>query len=216
LWINIPICKWCVTLSDGGVTGVWQTALAHIRTDWLLWGQADLESDPLTDIPALLRAYEPGVDAIAGWRQQRGDGKVLASTLANQSCHQAFGLNIHDMNWIKLIRREALMAVPIERTTHRFLLAALAGLGYRVIETPTPWHPRFAGESKFGKKRLLTSARDFLGVLSWFYIERRLRVVTQAAISLHKSTGVALKAAKNAFSQQMHEELQGLAYHRSR
>ncbi|MEM9162307.1 MAG: glycosyltransferase family 2 protein, partial [Cyanobacteria bacterium P01_F01_bin.4] len=37
-----------------GVTAVWQTALDHVQTDWIFWGQADLESDPLTDLPALL------------------------------------------------------------------------------------------------------------------------------------------------------------------
>ncbi|WP_326520845.1 glycosyltransferase family 2 protein, partial [Leptothoe spongobia] len=155
-----------------GVAAVWQTALSHVKTTWIFWGQADLESDPATDIPALLRAYRPGVVAISGWRQQRGDGKSQASHLANRACQHAFGLQIHDMNWIKLVRKDALEGLPIELITHRYLLAVLAGLGHPVVEVATPWHPRFSGVSKFGKKRLLTSGRDFLRVLVWFYLTR--------------------------------------------
>ncbi|MEM9163541.1 MAG: glycosyltransferase family 2 protein, partial [Cyanobacteria bacterium P01_F01_bin.4] len=117
-------------------------------------------------------AYQPGRVAIAGWRQQRGDGKITASQLANRACRWAFGLKIHDMNWIKLVRRDALVGLPIELITHRFLLAVLARLGHSVVEVATPWHPRFSGASKFGKKRLVTSAQDFLRVLVWFYLER--------------------------------------------
>ncbi len=157
-----------------GVTGVWKTALAHVKTDWILWGQADLESDPRTDIPLLLQACTPGVDAVAGWRQKRGDGKIFASKLANTACRLFFGLKIHDMNWIKLVRRDLLSSLPVEKITHRYLLAVLAAQGYNVTETPTPWHPRHSGKSKFGKKRLLTSALDFARLWWWFYTEGRL------------------------------------------
>ena len=151
-----------------GVIGVWKTAIAHVTTDWIFWGQADLESDFRTDLPLLLEACVPGVDAVAGWRQKRGDGKILASTLANSTCRWAFGLEIHDMNWIKLVRRDALANLPIDVITHRYLLAVLAGLGYRVTEVASPWHPRFSGKSKFGRGRLVSSAKDFWKVWLWF------------------------------------------------
>ena len=151
-----------------GVTEVWQTALAHVTTDWVFWGQADLESDFQTDLPLLLEACVPGVDAVAGWRQRRGDGKIFASTLANFACRLAFGLKIHDMNWIKLVRRDLLAFLPLEVITHRYLLAILAGWGYHIIEVPTPWHPRHSGKSKFGRGRLIASAADFLRVWWWF------------------------------------------------
>ena len=151
-----------------GVTGVWKTALAHVTSDWILWGQADLESDPRTDIPLLLSAYRPGIDAVAGWRQQRGDGKVRASKLANFACRSIFGLQIHDMNWIKLVRRDLLSAELLDKTTHRYLLAVLAGQGHQVTEVPTPWHPRYSGKSKFGSGRLLSSGIDFLKLLGWW------------------------------------------------
>jgi glycosyltransferase involved in cell wall biosynthesis len=157
-----------------GVTGVWKTALDHVETDWIFWGQADLESDPRSDLPLLLKACVPGVDAVAGWRQKRGDGKIFASKLANTTCRLLFGLKIHDMNWIKLVRRDLLLALPVEKITHRYLLAVLAAQGYNVTEVPTPWHPRYSGTSKFGKKRLLTSAVDFIKLWWWFQTQGHL------------------------------------------
>lgn len=154
-----------------GVARVWDTALDHVKTDWIFWGQADLESDPRTDIPLLLEACKPGVDGVAGWRQKRGDGKVIASTVANSACRLLFGLKIHDMNWIKLVRRDILSNLPVETITHRYLLAILAAQGYNITEVPTPWHPRFSGKSKFGKKRLISSAIDFTKLSWWFVVE---------------------------------------------
>ncbi|AFY33303.1 glycosyltransferase family 2 protein [Calothrix sp. PCC 7507] len=151
-----------------GVTGVWKTALAYVKTDWIFWGQADLESDPRTDLPLLLKACTSECDAVAGWRQKRGDGKIFASKFANLACRLLFGLKIHDMNWIKLVRRDLLLTLPIEKVTHRYLLAVLAAQGYNITEVATPWHPRYAGTTKFGKKRLFTSAIDFVKLWWWF------------------------------------------------
>ncbi|NET56891.1 MAG: glycosyltransferase family 2 protein [Symploca sp. SIO2E6] len=153
-----------------GVTQVWKTALTQVQTDWLFWGQGDLESDPRVDVPTLLNAATMGVDAIAGWRQNREDGKICSSQLANRVCQLAFGMTIHDMNWVKLIRRDALVDLPLELVTHRYLLAVLSAMGYRVIEVPTPWYPRFSGVSNFGYGRLFTSTLDFIRVLVWFYL----------------------------------------------
>ncbi len=156
-----------------GLTGVLRTALAHTTSDWLYLTPADLESDPQTDLPLLLAACQPGVDVVAGWRQKRRDGKTLASWLANFACRLAFGLKIHDMNWIKLMRRDVLATLPLEQVTYRYLLPVLAGWGYQIVEVPTPWYPRQAGKSKFGRKRLVSSAIAFLKLWWWFQTEGR-------------------------------------------
>jgi|GEM_PF-5562799 len=151
-----------------GVTAVWQTALAHTKTEWIFWGQADLESDPSKDIPLLLKACSPQVDAVAGWRQNRGDGKVFASSFANTACKVVFGQKIHDMNWIKLVRRSLVAELPLNVVSHRYILPVLKGKGYNVIEVPTPWNPRYSGKSKFGKKRFIDSALTFSKLLLWW------------------------------------------------
>jgi dolichol-phosphate mannosyltransferase len=155
-----------------GVTGVWKTAIANTTSDWIFWGQADLESNPELDIPILLEACTKKVHGVAGWRQNRGDGKKLASRIANTICRLLFGLKIHDMNWIKLVPRELVASLPMDIVTHRYLLAVLSGLGYNITEVPTPWFPRYSGSSKFGKKRLLSSSLDFMRAFSWFVRKR--------------------------------------------
>lgn len=185
-----------------GVAEVWKTAVAEASTDWILWGQADLESDPRTDIPALLENCIPGVDAIAGWRQKRGDGKNMASSIANKACRIAFGLKIHDMNWTKLVRRELLTELPITLITHRYLLAVLAGQGHTVTETPTPWYPRFSGQSKFGKKRLFTSAVDFSRALSWFYILQPIQSNASYVSTWMNDIALSFRAGYRVFRMQ--------------
>ncbi|NEO50598.1 MAG: glycosyltransferase family 2 protein [Moorea sp. SIO4A3] len=175
-----------------GVAAVWRTAVTNTNTDWIFWGQADLESDFKTDLPALLEACGPDVDGVAGWRQKRGDNKLVASKFANTSCRLAFGMNIHDMNWIKLVRRDLLTPLPIEKITHRFLLAVLAGQGYNITEVATPWHNRYSGVSKFGRKRLLKSAIDFSRVFWWFYIENPVVRLNQYTSGLVKASNFGM------------------------
>lgn len=186
-----------------GVAEVWVTALRHAKTDWIFWGQADLESDPRSDIPALLNAYRPGVDAIAGWRQGRGDGKLMASSTANLACRIVFASPIHDMNWIKLVRRDLLSSLPVALITHRYLLPVLSAQGYTVIETPTPWHERFSGSSKFGRKRLFTSARDFMRTAVWFYGLQPIERVGIYALAALKAISVGVTAAKRSWNLQL-------------
>ncbi len=184
--------------SPRGVTQVWKTALTQVQTDWLFWGQGDLESDPRMDIPALLNATTTGVDAIAGWRQNRGDGKTGSSQLANRVCRLAFGMTIHDMNWIKLIRRDVLADLPLELITHRYLLAILSAMGYCVTEVPTPWYPRFSGVSNFGYGRLVTSSFDFIRVLLWFYLnlgKKKLFLRLPYAVVPGASPGIQLNSS---------------------
>jgi dolichol-phosphate mannosyltransferase len=166
-----------------GVTGVWMTAIANTKTDWIFWGQADLESDPETDIPILLEACTKGVHGVAGWRQNRGDGKTLASKVANTTCQLVFNSKIHDMNWIKLVPRALVATLPMETVTHRYMLAVLAGFGYNITEVATPWHPRFSGKSKFGKKRLVSSAVDFSRMLAWFVPKLFTNTFKQSTLS---------------------------------
>jgi dolichol-phosphate mannosyltransferase len=78
------------------------------------------------------------------------------------------------MNWIKLVRRDLLSSLPVEKITHRYLLAILAAQRYNITEVATPWHARYSGKSKFGKGRLLTSAIDFVKLWWWFQTEGHL------------------------------------------
>jgi len=187
-----------------GVTGVWKTAIANTESDWILWGQADLESNPELDFPLLLTSCVHGVHGVAGWRQNRGDGKNLASKVANLTCCLVFGLKIHDMNWIKLIPRELVACLPMDTVTHRYMLAVLSGFGYQITEVATPWYPRHSGQSKFGKKRLLSSAIDFTRAFCWF-ISKRL--FNQELQSKSQSKALPLKHVFNEPNTEVYKKI---------
>ena len=121
---------------------------------------ADLESDPLLDLPALEAA---DLDVVAGWRQGRRDRKVLASKIYNWVMAQLAGVHVHDGNWIKAMRREVVASFPPLRSDwHRFLLMIAAHNGFRIGEVPTSYQPRLAGSSKFGWERIPKSFLDVL------------------------------------------------------
>ena len=206
LCASYPYLKTICHSKRRGVTGVWKTAIAHVDTEWIFWGQADLESNFQTDLPLLLEACVPGVDGVAGWRQQRGDGKVMASKFANLACRMFFGLKIHDMNWIKLVRRDILTEIPFNIVTHRYLLAVLAGWGYNITEVFTPWHPRFSGESKFGRGRLIASGISFLRALCWFHVERQLHQPRLYISAAFKAIHVGSRAGREAFELQVQSD----------
>jgi glycosyltransferase involved in cell wall biosynthesis len=121
---------------------------------------ADLESDPETDIPLLLRTLDQGYDVVSGWRQGRRDGKRHASRLANWACRLLFGLDVHDLNWIKAFRREVTDGLALRSQWHRYILVMAHHDGYRIGEVKVPYRAREAGRSKFGLGRLPVSAID--------------------------------------------------------
>ena len=152
-----------------GLTAALRTGFQAVRGEFILFLPADLESDPVTDIPALLGKLDEGYDAVSGWRQGRKEGKVFASAIYNATSRWLFGLTLHDMNWIKGFRREVIETLPPLRSDwHRFLLHIAAHQGYRIGEVPTPWQRRRAGRSKFGFSRIPISFLDVIVI--WFLL----------------------------------------------
>lgn len=152
-----------------GLTAALRTGFRAARGGVIVFLPADLESDPETDIPLLLSKLDEGYDVVAGWRQGRRDGKIVASAIYNWTCRRLFGVQAHDMNWIKAFRREVIESLPPLRSDwHRFLLMIAAHQGFRVGEVQTPYRPRPAGRSKFGIRRIPISLLDVLVV--WFLL----------------------------------------------
>jgi glycosyltransferase involved in cell wall biosynthesis len=147
-----------------GMTAGMQRMFHASRGDIVILIPADMESDPLADIPTLVRAMEAHkLDVVAGWRQGRRDGKVMASALYNFVMRTLANVPVHDGNWIKAMRREVVENLPPLRSDwHRFLLMIAAHQGFRIGETPTFYQPRKAGISKFGWERIPISLLDVL------------------------------------------------------
>jgi glycosyltransferase involved in cell wall biosynthesis len=148
-----------------GLTAALRTGFRHVQGDVVIFLPGDMESDPEEDIPRLLAKLSEGYDVVAGWRQGRRDRKVFASRIYNLVSRWLFGVQAHDMNWIKAFRREVIDALPPLRSDwHRFILMMAASDGFRVGEVPTSYRPRQRGRSKFGLGRIPVSFLDVLVV----------------------------------------------------
>lgn len=149
-----------------GMTTALQTMFVASRGDIVILIPADMESDPLLDVPALVRAMEANdLDVVAGWRQGRKDTKVVASAIYNFIMQRMAGVPVHDGNWIKAMRREVVETFPPLRSDwHRFLLMIAVHNGFTVGEVQTHYQPRPAGSSKFGWERIPKSFLDVLVV----------------------------------------------------
>jgi glycosyltransferase involved in cell wall biosynthesis len=147
-----------------GMTSALQTMFSASNGDIIILIPADMESDPLLDVPALVRHMEDAdLDVVAGWRQGRRDGKVFASAVYNFVMRTMAGVPVHDGNWIKAMRREVIEAMPPLRSDwHRFLLMIAAHQGFELGEVPTHYQPRPTGTSKFGWERIPISVLDVL------------------------------------------------------
>jgi glycosyltransferase involved in cell wall biosynthesis len=147
-----------------GLTEAMRTGFSEARGDIIVFLPADLESDPEEDVPALVGKIEEGYDVVAGWRQGRRDRKVAASRIYNVVCRWLFGVDAHDMNWIKAFRRDVLDSIHLRSDWHRFILMIAAAQGFRVTEVKTSYHPRQWGKSKFGLWRIPKSLLDVMVV----------------------------------------------------
>jgi glycosyltransferase involved in cell wall biosynthesis len=149
-----------------GMTSALRRMFAAGHGDIVILIPADMESDPLVDIPALVNYMEAEkLDAVAGWRQGRNDGKVLASSLYNFVMRTLGNVPVHDANWIKAMRQEVVTSLPPLRSDwHRFLLMIAAHQGFAIGEVKTSYQQRAAGSSKFGLSRIPISLLDVLVV----------------------------------------------------
>ena len=67
-----------------GMTAGLQTMFSASVGDIVILIPADMESDPLVDVPTLVNYLDAeDLDVAAGWRQERKDSKVLASRVYN-------------------------------------------------------------------------------------------------------------------------------------
>ena len=170
-----------------GLTEAMRTGFQHVRGEVIVFIPADLECDPEQDIPRLLRKLDEGYDVVAGWRQGRRDAKVLASRLYNATSRWLFGLDAHDMNWIKAFRREVIQDLRLRSDWHRFVLMIAAAQGYRIAEVETSYQPRNWGRSKFGFWRI---PRSFLDVL----VVKFLLTFSRKPMLFFGSIGLTLEA----------------------
>jgi glycosyltransferase involved in cell wall biosynthesis len=147
-----------------GLSEALNTGFRNVRGDYVVFLPADLQSDPGEDIPKLVAELEGGVDVVCGRRIGRREGKLLVSLVYNSLSRVLFGVDAHDLNWIKGFRREVIDAIRLRSDWHRYVVVLAAGRGFRVKEIATSYYPRHSGRSKFGRKRILRGLLDLIVV----------------------------------------------------
>lgn len=159
-----PLLRIFTQRRNRGMTDALQKMFSASRGEIVILIPADMESDPLLDVPVLVRhMQEHDLDVVAGWRQGRKDGKVFASAIYNWAMRHLSGVPVHDGNWIKAMRRDVIESLPKLRSDwHRFLLMIAAHQGFSIGEVKTHYQPRPAGSSKFGLSRIPISLLDML------------------------------------------------------
>lgn len=147
------------------------------RGELVLTMDADLQNDP-ADIPRYLAALGADLDCVCGYRAERQEGwlRRFASRTANRFRAAITGDRLRDAGCTyRLIRRRALVEIPVFNGMHRFLPTLIKAQGGAVTEIPINDRARRFGVSKYGiNNRLWRGLADCFGV-RW-YQRRALRV----------------------------------------
>ena len=140
----------------------------------------DGQNDP-ADIPALLKLYRDparaeNVRMVAGERAKRQDSwaKRMASKLANEIRGRMLRDKTKDTGCgLKLIERDAFLALPYFDHMHRFLPALMKREGFGISFVRVNHRPRKTGKSKYNNwGRFKVSIADMRGVM-WLMRRRR-------------------------------------------
>lgn len=131
---------------------------------------ADLQNDP-ADLPRLLALLvSSGADLVTGVRTRRADGawRRLSSKVANGVRRVVLDERFRDSACgIKVVRRNALLALEPFEGMHRFLPVLIERGGGVVLEAPVRHRPRAEGTSKYtARNRLVRATRDMLRIRS--------------------------------------------------
>lgn len=150
-----------------GIADALRSAGDVARGDVFVFYPADLQYLP-ADIPALVAPILAGrADIVTGTKQGRYE-KAFVSRVYNLLCRWLFGVPVTDLNSVKAYRREVMLNVPLRPDWHRYMVVIAAADGFRLDSLPVPLHPRRAGVSKFGWKRIPVGVLDLLSV--WFQL----------------------------------------------
>lgn len=149
-----------------GVLKALLTGLRSVERGPVLVSMADLSDEP-ADIPRMLAEWEAGAAVVVGSRYMKGGRHVggprlkkTLSRLGGVSLHLLAGFPAHDAtNNFRLYDAEFVRSVQVESTAGFELAMELTlkawEAGRKVVEVPTTWTDRVAGESRFNFKKWL-------------------------------------------------------------
>ena len=160
-----PHLRYLRFTENRGQSAALAAGLRAARGHWLLTLDADLQNPP-EEIPRLLAAGGD-VDLCFGRRRRRQDPRLKrwASRWGNAVRNRITGHRVHDTGCgLKLMRAEALAAIPLFDGAHRFLPSLFQAHGFSTCEIEVAHAPRIAGRSKYGiRNRAVRGLVDCFG-----------------------------------------------------
>lgn len=160
------------TATAGQSAALW-TGITRARGEWVVTLDGDGQNDP-ADIRrlwelTLIRTEDRPIGLVAGRREKRNDSYIrcVASRIANGVRRSLLNDDSRDTGCgLKLMRREALLAMPFFDHMHRFLPALFRNHGWAVATVGVNHRPRLTGRSKYGIfDRLWVGIVDLFGVM---------------------------------------------------
>jgi glycosyltransferase involved in cell wall biosynthesis len=156
---------WLKVLShpvNRGLTAALNTGFKAARGTIFTFYPADLQYHA-QDIPRMVAKIDKGADVVTGWKQGKYNKKFV-SFIYNKLCRMLFGLKIHDMNSVKVFKKEVVKDLTLRRDWHRYLVVLAAQDGFSIDEVKVKLYPRKYGTSKFGTGRILGGLLDLFSV----------------------------------------------------
>ncbi len=148
------------------------TGFRAARGELVLTLDGDGQNDPAS-IPDLFAALGDA-DAVCGVRKKRRDtfAKRMASKIGNGVRKLLTSDPTTDAGCnFRLIRREALVEIPIFNGTHRWMGAMMRYQGFKVVECEVKHRPRTAGVSKY--KNIERGIRGLFDCFAMIWYRRR-------------------------------------------
>jgi glycosyltransferase involved in cell wall biosynthesis len=140
---------------------------AKAKSDCVISMDADLQDD-VNVIPEFIDKYKEGYDIVYGVRKDRSSDTYFKRNSAMMFYRflRRMGVNIVTNHAdYRLMSKRALEGLEQFKEVNLFLRGVIPLIGYKSTEVYYERHPRFAGESKYPLKRMLSFALD--GIVSF-------------------------------------------------
>jgi len=148
--------------------------LGMTRSQAVVIMDADLQ-DPPEVIPEMITKWRSGFDVVYGVRSERAGETWFKRSTASafyRLIHNITNVNIPlDTGDFRLMDRRMVEAIQHLPEKSRFLRGMVSWVGFQQTGVPYKREPRFAGESKFTFKKMLTFALDAITGFSYLPLQ---------------------------------------------
>ncbi|MEK7680275.1 MAG: glycosyltransferase family 2 protein, partial [Deltaproteobacteria bacterium] len=134
-----------------GIGAAIRTGIEASKRELVFYLPADNQMD-IRELPLFLEEIRDA-DIVAGWRVNRVVGlkRLVLSKIYNFMLSLIYGITVHDIGWVKLMRRSAAQSLKLASESASIdveILVKAKRLGLKVKEVQVHEMPRTAGEAK--------------------------------------------------------------------